>query len=1048
MRRKNRTPFIRATHEGIATSVSVIPATTARPRRWPDWLLAILVLSFAFLSASFPARNSDLWMHLATGRLMAAGDYQFGVDPFGYTTEGKYWANHSWLADLILYQVYALFDGRALVIGKAIGVLLLAMLMLRASRTEGPFWSGAGCILLAVVAMTPRLLLQPACASYLLLGTCLVLLRKGGRSWYLLPAVVGLWVNLDAWFLLGPLTIVLYMLGQRLSPSTAETPRLPLWLPLACCGACLLSPHHVHALVLPAELSPSVWESEIRHDSRFAALFASPWSTLRPGNTGAINIALWAYFAILGLSVFSFIINRAAFFSWRLPVFVFFALLGTWQTRLVPFFAVVAGPIAALNLRERLAAGRFSSIVGRTTIVLVSLTLIALTWPGWLQGFDRRDRPLGWSVEADPTLRHSCVTLLHWRAKGVLKTGSRIFATNPDAAHHLVWFCPGEKIFLDSRLSLFTSVVSDFECVCESLAPTLSSGQSSRNVEATQVLERYRIGCALYSDGDMSRIAACLREIAVAPERWRLLAVSGQAIIVERPDAPADPASFDPERSAYGPIDDDGLPSAEKDGPGELARPMSHWELYLKRPGGTTWHAGAARVYLQIFEEDAVRQLAEQRQQSLSRYAAGLAGLPGNFPRAGLPYILTTILSQDSVFLPDLYERPAALPLLAVRAARRALSAHPQDAEAWLTLAQAYVSLGRTTAEAVGATTLRPLGRLRRIQTVASLNQAVARRPDLTAAHEALARLHAEAGHFDIALKHRERQMRLVRERGRLRGEEESLFAERLSRLDKAVGEMRDLVQDAQNRFAVRSYRLTGEPLARARLALQLGLAETAVDDVLLRTHSDLYGVEGLRLLIELLLEMGRVQEVRDLLDRNELKQNPSGLGYHNLSGPDSGGPRWTYRFPAYDWFDLCEAAAAGGYARAADAAGRLRARLRAESVRGFERLRPVLAVHIASDICFAHMPASTLARLIVQQQRDQIASLVIQVEFMTVEQADLQTVEAMLLLECGQSAAAADRFREALELYGAAQATAPALPGRPLATSYRRRIALFQGGR
>src|SRR5438067_13778945 len=66
----------------------------ARRARRLDLAFAGLVLLFAFLLASFPIRNSDVWMHLAAGRLLAQGQYEFGKDPFAYTTENVYWANH------------------------------------------------------------------------------------------------------------------------------------------------------------------------------------------------------------------------------------------------------------------------------------------------------------------------------------------------------------------------------------------------------------------------------------------------------------------------------------------------------------------------------------------------------------------------------------------------------------------------------------------------------------------------------------------------------------------------------------------------------------------------------------------------------------------------------------------------------------------------------------------------------------------------------------------------------------------------------------------
>src|SRR5436190_11080578 len=51
-----------------------------------DRVLVGGVLLLAFFLASFAATNSDLWMHLAAGRLIARGQFPFGSDPFAYTT--------------------------------------------------------------------------------------------------------------------------------------------------------------------------------------------------------------------------------------------------------------------------------------------------------------------------------------------------------------------------------------------------------------------------------------------------------------------------------------------------------------------------------------------------------------------------------------------------------------------------------------------------------------------------------------------------------------------------------------------------------------------------------------------------------------------------------------------------------------------------------------------------------------------------------------------------------------------------------------------------
>src|SRR5205085_7697810 len=131
-----------------------------------------------------------------------------------------------------------------------------------------------------------------------------------------------------------------------------------------------------------------------------------------------------------------------------------------------------------------------------------------------------------------------------------------------------------------------------------------------------------------------------------------------------------------------------------------------------------------------------------------------------------------------------------------------------------------------------------------------------------------------------------------------------------------------EVVQDAENLYLVRTYGLAGEPLNRARIARDLGLAGKAID-VLMRSHPDLYGVAGLKLLLDLLLGTGQADSAGVLLDREELVRNPAALEFYALPAPPTDGRRWAYQLPAYDWFDFAQAAAAGRYERALVALGR-----------------------------------------------------------------------------------------------------------------------------
>ncbi|HVS39529.1 MAG TPA: hypothetical protein VMS17_28485, partial [Gemmataceae bacterium] len=223
------------------------PTQTERPRRRRSWItetvLAVLVVAFAFLAASFVARNADIWLHMATGRLLAHGQYNpFGrTDPFAYTTAHVPWINHAWLFDWIVYLLYREKADAWLVVGKAALIAVLAGLMLLIRRPGKPGWIPAFCTALAVLAMSPQLLLQPRCVSVMLVGVTFWLLWRcrapadpsakkprlpvDARA-LLIPLCI-LWVNLDDWFLLGPLLVGLFWIGDLMRPA-APSPPTPL----------------------------------------------------------------------------------------------------------------------------------------------------------------------------------------------------------------------------------------------------------------------------------------------------------------------------------------------------------------------------------------------------------------------------------------------------------------------------------------------------------------------------------------------------------------------------------------------------------------------------------------------------------------------------------------------------------------------------------------------------------------------------------------------------------------------------------------------------
>ncbi|HEX5270565.1 MAG TPA: hypothetical protein VFW33_08775 [Gemmataceae bacterium] len=992
-----------------------------------------LVCALAFLLASTPARNSDLWLHLASGRALARGEAARGTDPFASTTAGTFWVNRSWLGDLVLYTIYQLGDGRALVVARGVLVALVAALFFGFRRAGARWEVLAVPAALAVLALGPWLALQPALLSLPGVVLTLLLLERGGRGRWLLVPLFALWANLDGWFVLGPALVGLYVVGEgvrRLIPGGRDDPRAQIrrlavndksgvakqlvLLSLAGLAACLVNPYGYHVFAWPTPLGLSHTEQVLAHDPLGRGLVVSPFGGPWASAPAFASPGGWAYCLLLAGGLASFALRGRALSPGRLLAWLALAALSLYQARAIPFFAVAAGPVLALNLQE--GTSYRPGVVARGLGLVAGFALLVAAWPGWLQPAPYR--PRAWAVERDESLVRLAGRLQEWHAAGKLRPGYFALTFSPEVAHYLAWFGPSEKGFLDSRWPLFDAVADDFLRMRHGLLQPEGSGPDP---DVGRLMDRYHVDRVILHDPDWDRTTRAYRCLLVG-EGWELLSVEGTAALFGRnpggaPSAPWQP--YDWRRAAYDPDPDRRAPPA----PPRPPEPPGTFDAFTRAREAGPGDRGEAALDLIYFDLKAPAARGRlEAQWVATRAAVLLASGAGAGPGGVATRLVMTPLPIDlpaaaprpgptpadeafAVFLGGSDQGPREALLPAVRAARRALAANPDDAGAFLLLGEAYLRLSRQTREAGWQSALPDLIDLRRIQTLAALEQAVLLRPDLDEAHALLAQLYAEAGQNDRALAHLRARLDLADREAAGEGPRAREAADRRLAVRVAVEQTEAKVKTGEAVYAANADGLGGPSrvLERARLALRQGLAEKALQ-MLLDSSPVIFGRAGTQMQLDLMLQGGRAYEVREAI-RPEHEALLDSEPYHRLR--------------------LQADAACGDYAGADGELETMAAALRRLPVSREETVgvREAIALRVGGAALARPGPgagAAGLADVAYQQfgwvyQPSALRGAVMLLR----REANLGALRALLALESGDVAAARDHFASALRVWG-----------------------------
>ena len=310
-------------------------------------LFAAIFWGIAATGPTLLNSDGDLPRHLLVGKLIRATQEVNLTDIFSYRTTGLPSIPHEWLSQVILSGFYDFLGLGGVVFFTALIVTLTWTVIyydtLRRSNSliVSLVFTGLG-----VGASLIHVLPRPHLFSYIFTVLWILVLeqiyRGKSRYWLLLPVLMLVWVNLHGMFVLGIVIWIIYLVGDLF-----ENPS-KIWLTSTRTKSMFVGGV---LSIIATFLSPSgigIWGA-------IASLGGNAYIKSRIPEYQSANFQIpetWPFILILLITLLSF--SRSTNKTpWRHAFLVTaFAGVALYSSRMLPFFAIVAAPIAAQSVTE------------------------------------------------------------------------------------------------------------------------------------------------------------------------------------------------------------------------------------------------------------------------------------------------------------------------------------------------------------------------------------------------------------------------------------------------------------------------------------------------------------------------------------------------------------------------------------------------------------------------------------------------------------------------------------------------------------------------
>lgn len=326
-------------------------AVPARTRSFPSRadVGTFIILGAVLFIALAPKLDTDLWWHLWDGRYILDHHAVPTHDFLSFTSAGRPWTDHEWLAEILLYGLYRLGGLWGTIIGFALVItgtwILVYTRMIRGGIT--PFL-GLFLLLIAFFVSVPTWGARPQMLTLLFLAAFALMLdtyrrHASRRLLVLFPLLMILWANLHGGWVLGIVLLAVTVVGEWLNTTTSRPGALRMAavrnlavIAVITLAVTILTPNGIGGL-----LYPLVWITP----GPFANVLTE-WVSV-----DFHQLVYMVFEGLLLLVLATFVFNRTAV-SWSaLLLILTFTYLALSETRNVAVWSVVISPLLAANLQ-------------------------------------------------------------------------------------------------------------------------------------------------------------------------------------------------------------------------------------------------------------------------------------------------------------------------------------------------------------------------------------------------------------------------------------------------------------------------------------------------------------------------------------------------------------------------------------------------------------------------------------------------------------------------------------------------------------------------